>query len=194
MSDLKATLAKAFIATESFKSDLTTGFKLSSGEVSNYYVDCKNLMSSPEYRRLVAQLAFEQIKGLKFDCIGGLEIGAIAIATAISDFAYSSDERCDWRTFVVRKIAKEHGLTKLIEGNVKKGERVLIVDDVLTTGQSILKAVQASRDAGFTVQNALVIVDRQEQNGRQNIEGKGINLISILSIKDLQKIVEPVLR
>ena len=191
MSDLRAALIKAFLETESFKFDPEKGFKLSSGERSKYYVDCKNLMSYPEYRKLVAQLAFQKVRELQFQCIGGLEIGAIAIATAISDLAHG--HQYDWRTFVVRKKSKEHGLERLIEGKVETGERVLIVDDVLTTGRSILDAVKAVRATGLTVTKALVIVDREEKNGRQNLADEKVELLSLLSIKDLQKSFEPAL-
>jgi orotate phosphoribosyltransferase len=149
-------------------------------------------MSSPKGRMLVAQLAFQKIKDLEFGCIGGLEIGAIAIATTISDYAFSKGE-FEWRTFVVRKQAKEHGLRKLIEG-VNPPDRALIVDDVLTTGGSVLKAVRAAREFGLTVEHALVIVDRGEKNGRQNIEKDNVNVLSLLTIKDFQSILEPALR
>ena len=182
---LKEDLARAFLTTQSFKRDQTAGFKLASGVMSPFYVDCRLLMAHPAPRNLVAQLAFEAIKDLPFDCIGGLEIGAIAIATAISDYGYREKPRREWRTFVVRKQPKDHGLGKLIEGAVKPGDRGLIVDDVLTTGGSIIKAAEAAREAGLRVDHALVIVDRNEQNGRASVEEKALTLMSLLTIKDL---------
>jgi orotate phosphoribosyltransferase len=116
-----------------------------------------------------------------------LEIGAISIATTISDYAFGASPAQDWRTFVVRKQAKDHGLGKHIEGAVQEGDRALIVDDVLTSGGSLLKAVAAARQAGLTVQSALVIVDRKEQNGRAQVEREGISLISLLTIDDLMQ-------
>lgn len=182
---LKEDLAKAFLATQSFKRDQTAGFKLASGVMSPFYVDCRVLMAHPGPRHLVAQLAFQAIKDLPFDCIGGLEIGAIAIATAISDYGYRESPRREWRTFVVRKQPKDHGLGKLIEGVVKPGDRALIVDDVLTTGASIIKAAKAAREAGLRVDHALVIVDRNEQDGRASVEEQALTLMSLLTIKDL---------
>jgi orotate phosphoribosyltransferase len=135
----------------------------------------------------VAQSAFEQIKALEFEAIGGLEIGAIAIATAISDYAYGAIPKRQWRTFIVRKQTKDHGLGRLIEGAVQSGDRALIVDDVLTTGSSVLKAVQAAREAGMTVQHALVVVDRQEQDARARLEEQGLTVLSLLTIEDLLK-------
>jgi orotate phosphoribosyltransferase len=182
---LKDDLAKAFVTTQSFKWDPAGGFKLASGVMSPFYVDCRNLMAHPGPRHLVARLAFEQIKDLKIDCLGGLEIGAIAIATAISDHGFSAVPGHEWRTFVVRKQAKDHGLGKLIEGAVQLGDQALIVDDVLTSGGSILKAVQAAREAGLTVSHALVLVDRKEQEGRAKVEAQGLTLLSLLTIDDL---------
>jgi orotate phosphoribosyltransferase len=155
-------LAKAFLTTGSFKTD-PAGFKLASGAISPYYVDCRGLMAHPEPRRLVAESAYRALASLTFETIGGLEIGAIAIATAISAFAFDATPRREWRTFVVRKQPKDHGLSKLIDGAIRPGDRALIVDDVLTSGGSVLKAIAAARGAGLTVSHALVIVDRQEQ-------------------------------
>jgi orotate phosphoribosyltransferase len=123
--------------------------------------------------------------GVEIDCLGGLEIGAISIATTISDFAYAAEAKRQWRTFVVRKQAKDHGLGKLIEGAIRSGDRALIVDDVLTSGGSLLKAVGSAREAGLVVTHALVIVDRKEQNGRMKVEQDGVKLISLLTIDDL---------
>jgi orotate phosphoribosyltransferase len=88
---------------------------------------------------------------------------------------------------VVRKQAKDHGLGKLIEGAVRPGDRALIVDDVLTSGGSLLKAVAAARGAGLTVTHALVIVDRKEQDGRRKVEAEGLVLVSLLTIDDLTR-------
>jgi orotate phosphoribosyltransferase len=182
---LKEDLAKAFVTTQSFKWDPSGGFKLASGATSPYYVDCRALMAHPGPRHLVAQLAFDMLKSLEFESIGGLEIGAIAIATAIADEAYRASPRREWRTFVVRKQPKDHGLGKLIEGAVKPGDRAIIVDDVLTSGGSVIKAVKAARDADLKVDHALVIVDRKEQEGRAKVEALGLTLLSLLTIDDL---------
>jgi orotate phosphoribosyltransferase len=180
-------LAKAFHETQSFKWDPQGGFKLASGLTSPFYVDCRALMAHPGPRRFVAQLAYEALKDVSLDCLGGLEIGAISIATAIADYAYAAPSGRTWRTFVVRKQAKDHGLGKLIEGAYKPGDRAVVVDDVLTSGGSLLKAVATARGAGLTVTHALVIVDRQEQDGRKKVEAEGLTLVSLLTIEDLMK-------
>lgn len=180
-------LARAFHDTRSFKWDPIKGFTLASGQTSPFYVDCRSLMAYPGPRRLVGQLAHDALTGVTIDCLGGLEIGAISIATTISDYGYGTTPRQEWRTFVVRKEAKDHGLGKLIEGAVRSGDRALIVDDVLTSGGSLLKAVAAARGAGLAVTHALVIVDRKEQDGRRKVEAEGLVLVSLLTIDDLTR-------
>lgn len=182
---LKNDLARAFLTTHSFRTN-PAGFKLASGAMSPYYVDCRVLMAHPGPRLLVAQLAATMIQELTVDCIGGLEIGAIAIATAISDQGYRGQPQREWRTFVVRKQAKDHGTAKLIDGAIKAGDQALIVDDVLTSGGSVIKAVMAAREAGLHVSHALVLVDREEQDGRAKVEALGVKLLSLLTIKDLE--------
>lgn len=186
---LQEQLAKAFHDTGSFKWDRANGFKLASGEISPFYVDCRTLMAHPEARRLVAQLAYDTLVGVEFDCLGGLELGAIPIALTISDFACAAAFPHLWRTFVVRKQTKDHGLGKLIEGSIRHGDRALIVDDVLTSGGSLLKAVGVAREAGLQVDHALVIVDRQEQDGKARIEKEKVHLVSLLTIQDLMGVM-----
>lgn len=185
MTTLKEDLAKAFHETQSFKWDPGAGFTLASGLRSPFYVDCRSLMAHPGSRRLVANLAYNTLRPVELNCLGGLEIGAISIATTISDYAYTATPRQEWRTFVVRKQPKDHGLGKLIEGVAEPGDRALIVDDVLTSGGSLLKAVAAARSAGLVVTTALVIVDRKEQDGRRKVEAEGLTLLSLLAIDDL---------
>ena len=185
MITVREQLAKAFHDTQSFKWDPDKGIKLASGRISPFYVDCRSLMAHPEARRVVAQLAYEALAGVEIDCLGGLEIGAIPIAVTISDFACGVAPQRLWRTFVVRKQAKDHGLGKFIEGDIRPGDRALIVDDVLTSGGSLLKAVGAAREAGLQVEHALVLVDRQEEDGRARVEREKVKLISLLTIQDL---------
>lgn len=185
MPSVKEQLVKAFHDTHSFKWDPDRGFKLASGQMSPFYVDCRILMSHPSARRMVAQLAYEALVSVELDCLGGLEIGAISIATTISDYALAAPSQRDWRTFVVRKRAKDHGMGKLIEGTLRPGDCAVIVDDVLTSGGSLIKAITAARQAGMTVAHVLVIVDRKEQDGRSKVEQEGVRCISLLTIDDL---------
>ena len=187
MTTLKEDLARAFHETQSFKWDPGEGFTLASGLRSPFYVDCRSLMAHPGSRRLVANLACDALRQIELNCLGGLEIGAISIATSISDFAFATQPSRIWRTFVVRKQAKDHGLGKLIEGAFQPGDRAVIVDDVLTSGGSLLQAVAAARNAGLVVMHALVIVDREEQDGRRMVESEGLTLVSLLTIDHLTR-------
>lgn len=190
MGSVREQLAKAFHDTQSFKWDREKGFKLASGEISPFYVDCRALMAHPEARRLVAQLAYDALARIEFDCLGGLELGAIALSVTISDYACAASHQRLWRTFVVRKQPKDHGLGKLIEGSIRPDDRALIVDDVLTSGGSLLKAVGVARESGLRVEHALVIVDRQEQDGKARVEKEQIQLVSLLTIQDLMNVMK----
>ena len=182
----KAQLAALFWKYEAFKWDSHDGFLLASGKKSPFYVDCRALLAHPDARWLVANLACASIQQLPFEAIGGLEIGAIPLATAISDYAFATQPSRTYRTFVVRKQAKDHGLGKRIEGAANANDRVLVVDDVLTSGGSILQALRAVEEANLHASHALVIVDRQEQDGKNKVEAAGVSLISLLNLEDLK--------
>jgi len=179
-------LAQAFWTHDAFKWDPLQGFRLASGATSPFYVDCRGLLAHPASRWLVAKFAFSLVHKLDIQTVGGLEIGAISLGTAISDFAYTANPSQILRTFVVRKQPKDHGLVKLLEGAIRPGDRALIVDDVLTSGGSLIKAIHAAREAHLTVEQALVIVDREEQNGKGIVEEEGVTLFRLLTLEDLK--------
>ncbi len=185
----KDALLKAFHDLEAFKWNAQEGFRLASGKTSPYYVDCRIVLAHPYSRHLVAQLAFDLLKTQDFHLIGGLEIGAIPLATSISDFAFSSDDQRNWRTYVVRKQAKDHGLGKLIEGTFKPGEQAVVVDDVLTTGGSLLKATEAARNQGLKVSHTFVIVDRSNNERQAFLTQQGLSLLSLITLDDLKRTV-----
>lgn len=179
-------LAKAFWIHEAFKWEPVHGFRLASGATSPFYIDCRGLLAHPASRWLVAELAFSLIHTLEIQAVGGLEIGAIPLGTTISDYAYTANPSQTIRTFVVRKQPKEHGLGKRIEGAIRPGDRALIVDDVLTSGGSLIKAIHTARESDLTVSHALVIVDREEQDGKRLVEQEGITLLRLLTLEDLK--------
>jgi orotate phosphoribosyltransferase len=181
----KLDLAKAILETGSFHWKTTPQFALASGRVSEYYVNCKQILSHPRYRRMMAELIAERLAGWDVQAVGGMEIGAIPIATAVSDYVFDRTGR-ELRTFVVRKKPKDHGMKHAVDGAFQAGDRVLIVDDVLTTGQATIDAIAQARAAGLDVRQALVLVDRQEDNGRQRVEALGVPLTSLLTLQDLK--------
>jgi len=183
----KLDLAKAILATGSFHWKTRSQFTLASGRVSEYYVNCKQLLSHPKYRRLLAELIADHLEGWDIQAVGGMEIGAIPIATAVSDYVYDRTGR-ELRTFAVRKKPKDHGMKHAVEGAFESGDRVLVVDDVLTTGQATIDAITHARAAGLDVCHALVLVDRQEDGGRARVEALGVPLTSLLTLQDLKNL------
>lgn len=162
-------------------------YHLSSGKWSRFYIDCKIALSEAEWRAGMAALMVEKLNLDAIQAVGGLELGAYPIAIAISDAIYRLHGK-DVRAFVVRKEPKTHGLQKYLEGEVNPSERVLIVDDVITSGTSTLSAIQKSQEAGLNIIQVLVIVDRQEDNGRANIEGKGIPFDALFTLPELSEV------
>ena len=132
-------------------------FKLASGKQSNIMFDCKNLTLDSEGIKLASHELFQKLIEYQFDCIGGLELGAIPIVTGL--LAY-----CPYQLkgFIVRKQTKEHGTKKLIEGPVKPGMRCVIVEDVTTTGGSALKAWQVAQEFGMIPVVVASIINREE--------------------------------
>ncbi len=177
-------LLRLLIDTKAFKSSPTPIFPLASGAMSHFYIDCKLGMSHPEARQIVGEMMLDLIQP-PVGAVGGLLIGAYPIAIAVSDAAYRRNGQ-DLRAFAVRKEPKPHGTRKLIEGDVEGVDRVLIVEDVITSGGSTIEAIRKCRDAGLTVTQAITIIDREEKNGRQNVEAEGVKLSSLCTLRELQ--------
>lgn len=159
-------------------------FVLASGKQSSLYIDARLTTMSPEGLSLIGQLGLDAIRNAQWaaDSVGGLTLGADPIAYAIS---YASAHTASpIRAFTVRKEAKAHGTGKLIEGPFTAGDRVVIVEDVITTGSSAARAVEAVRAAGGTILGVLALVDRDE-GGRQSLEGLGLSVVSLVSASDV---------
>jgi orotate phosphoribosyltransferase len=159
-------------------------FTLASGRTSSYYIDARLTTMSPEGMALIGPLALRSIRarGWQPAAVGGLTLAADPIAYAI---AYASTGFAPLvRAFTVRKEAKQHGTGRLVEGPLKSGDRVVIVEDVITTGASALRAVEGAREAGALVDGVLALVDREE-GGRAAIEGAGYEVLCLTSVAEL---------
>ena len=160
-------------------------FKLSSGASSDYYIDCRTTTLDARGSQLTGQVFLEEIRqrGWKPQAIGGLTLGADPIVVAVS---VTSGELSG---FLVRKAEKQHGTGQRIEGFRKKGARVVIVDDVCTTGASTVQAIEAAREFGFDVVGAMCLVEREEAGGRRNVEQAATPapFVSVFSASDVRK-------
>jgi orotate phosphoribosyltransferase len=139
---------------------------------------------SPDGLSLIGSIGLATLReaSWKIDAVGGLTLGADPIAYAISYASAASESPL--RAFTVRKQAKEHGTGKLIEGPFNSGDRVAIIEDVITTGRSALQAIDAVRSAGGKIEGVLALVDREE-GGRETIEGAGIRVVSIVRASEI---------
>jgi len=157
-------------------------FKLASGKISNIYIDCRKTTKNARGAYLIGNIIYDKISDLGVDAIGGLTMGADPVADAV---AYTSVLKGKLiNSFSIRKKAKEYGLKKVIEGDVKNGDRVVIVDDVATTGQSTIEAIENARAGGLHVLKVIILVDRQE-GGRENILKHNVDYEAILTKQDL---------
>ena len=134
-------------------------FTLSSGALSDYYLDARVVTWDPEAKPLIGALVFDAIAG-RADAAGGLTLGADPIAGAVA--YYSQLAGAPIRAFTVRKQAKAHGMARAIEGAIRPGDRVAIVDDVVTTGTSTLDAIDRCQEAGYPITAVVILVDREE--------------------------------
>jgi orotate phosphoribosyltransferase len=157
-------------------------FVLSSGKESSYYFDGKQVTLHPLGAYVLAKVIIEKIKDKNIQAVGGLTIGADPIVGSLAPICYL--EGLNLKLFIVRKAAKEHGEKRLIEGpKLLSSDRVVILDDVLTTGSSIIRAIEAVKDIGCPVVKIIVLVDRLE-GGTEKIENMGLKVDSIFTIRD----------
>jgi len=166
------------IIEKAFKYSKEPVFKLVSGRMSNYYFNCKAVTLHPEGMYLIGNLIFDLIKDMDIKGIGGLTLGADPIASAAAYTLYLKGKPVE--AFVVRKTPKSHGTMQWIEGNVKKGDRVVIVDDVITTGKSTIEAINRAKEEGLEIVKVIALIDRQE-GGREAVETLGYKLDSIIT-------------
>lgn len=169
-------------------------FKLSSGGTSDYYIDCRTTTLHAEGGRLTGHAILELLEanGIAADAVGGLTMGADPIvsnvATASAWRAQSTPGAPLLHGFLVRKAEKAHGTGRRIEGFCRAGARVVIVDDVCTTGGSTINAIQAAQEAGMTIAAVVCIVERKEANGRPAVEAaaQGAPFLRLFTANDVR--------
>src|SRR5256886_6360029 len=170
------------LATKSFR---LGDFKLSSGGRSDYYIDCRTTTLDARGAQLTGQVFLEEIKhrGWNPEAIGGLTMGAdpIVVAVAVTSGTLNG--------FLVRKAEKQHGTGQRVEGFRGKGARVVIVDDVCTTGASTVQAIEAAREFGFEVVGVMCLVEREEAHGRTDVEKAAApaRCVSIFNAHDVRE-------
>jgi orotate phosphoribosyltransferase len=169
-------------------------FKLSSGGTSDYYIDCRTTTLHAEGGRLTGHSVLELLEEnhIQADAVGGLTMGADPI---VSNVATASAWRAQQNPaaplingFLVRKAEKAHGTGRRIEGFCREGARVVIVDDVCTTGASTINAIEAAREAGMIIAAVVCIVERQEANGRPAVEAAaaGASFFALFTANDVR--------
>jgi orotate phosphoribosyltransferase len=170
------------IKQKSFKYSDTPEFTLASGKKSRFYVNCKPVTLSPEGMYLAGHLVFEETGKTGCTAVGGLTFGAdpVAVATSFASHLHSRP----LKAFSIRKNQKDHGMIRWIEGDMEKGEKVVIIDDVATTGGSTIKAIERAREEGLDPVHAVILVDRQE-GGLENIRSHIASVSAIIRRDDL---------
>lgn len=178
---------EALIAVVRKQSYREGDFTLASGKKSTFYVDMKATTLHPEGAYLLGDLMVElsQKLGLQVDAVGGMTLGADPMATAVSLAARSAG--LFWPAYIVRKESKDHGTGQYVEGteNFKKGAKVLVLEDVVTTGGSSVKAIERLRSQGYQPVAVLSVVDR-EAGGKEAFEKLGVAFHALMTLKEVQ--------
>jgi len=165
LQEMKKRLAE-IIMEKSFRYSDNPPFTLASGRTSNYYFNCKPTTLDPEGMNLIGMIVFEMLADTGVSAAGGMTLGADPIANALSLISYQQGKPI--KSFIIRKEVKEHGTRSAVEGDILPGEKVAIIDDVITTGGSTITAIERARDAGLVIELVIALIDREE-GGRENI-------------------------
>jgi len=168
------------LCRKSFKYSKEPTFKLVSGKLSRYYINCKPTTLSARGMYLAGHLIFEAVRDRDLSGIGGLTFGADPLAMATAFASEMNGQAID--AFSIRKTQKDHGIVRWIEGDIQPGQRVVIIDDVATTGGSTIKAIERARSEGLEVVKSVILVDRQE-GGLENI-AKYVDEVSSIINRD----------
>lgn len=174
---------RQLLQEKSFRYSPEKPFKLVSGRESPYYVDCRPTTHNAEGLFLIGEIFCRMLLG-QVQAVGGLTMGADPMAHAIALTSYLKGRPIN--AFSVRKMPKEHGAGGLVVGDVRRGDQVAVLEDVITTGGSTLKAIQAARDFGLEVVQVLILVDRQE-GGWEAVSAVVPRLEAVFTMEDLKK-------
>ncbi|MBY0470696.1 orotate phosphoribosyltransferase [bacterium] len=184
MSDTTAIQLKKLVRKLSYREG---DFTLASGQKSKFYIDLKCTTLHPEGAQLLGRLMVERVKaeGLLVDGVGGMTLGADPMATAVSLAAL--EKGLVWPAYIVRKEPKDHGTAKYVEGteNLPAGAKLLVLEDVVTTGGSSVKAIERLREAGYKPVAVFTVVDRQS-GGREVFEKMGVKFLSLFTLQEIQ--------
>lgn len=162
-------------------------FKLTSGQMSSVYIDCKKVSLDAEGAFLIGEQIFMRICDLPVAGVGGMTLGADPIATAVSLVSFLKNKPIP--AFIVRKAPKEHGSGQQIEGALKAGAQVVVVEDVVSTAGSTLRTIEVLQKAGYTVLKVIALIDRQ-QGGTERIFDQGIPFESLYTLHDLMEFAD----
>lgn len=162
-------------------------FTLSSGQSSPYYIDCRKVTLSARGAYLTANAMLDLLRDLDLDAVGGPSVAADPVVAAMVVESWHRGRPLNG--FIVRKEAKAHGMQQQIEGPLRPGDRVAVIDDTLTTGGSILQAIEAVEAAGASVSVVAVMLDRL-QGGAERIQDRGYPVRSLLTFADIRDYVE----
>ena len=198
-----AAVKQALLTVLAEKSFRLGVFKLSAGGTSDYYIDCRTTTLDADGARLTSRVFLDEIyrRGWAPEAVGGLTMGADPIVACIAMLSAQQvqgraikgqpGDEAGWliNGFLVRKAEKAHGTGQRIEGFQKKGAKVVIVDDVCTTGASTVQAIEAARSFGFDVIGVMCLVEREESKGRANVEKAAApaSFVSIFTAKDVRE-------
>lgn len=186
-SEMRGRLAR-MIVERTFRYSDDPPFTLASGKQSNFYFNCKPTTLDPEGMNLIGNIICDMLEDSDISAVGGLTLGADPMANAVSVISYQRSRPI--KAFIVRKDVKGHGTRSAIEGNVGAGERVAILDDVITTGKSTLIAIERAREAGLIVDRVIALIDREEEQGRENIEKEVKRVESVFTRTDIMGLYE----
>ncbi|MFQ5779940.1 MAG: orotate phosphoribosyltransferase [Nitrospiria bacterium] len=160
-------------------------FRLTSGKRSSFYIDCKRVSLDPEGAFLIGEQIFDRIKAARqIDGIGGMTLGADPIATAVSIVSFLKNRPIP--AFIVRKEPKGHGSEQQIEGALKKDAKLVVVEDVVTTGGSTVQTIKILRDAGHTIIKVIALIDRKE-GGSDRITQEEVPFESLYTVEDFMR-------